>query len=355
MSVAIRIQHLAKQYGSTVAVHDLNLEVASGEVVGLLGPSGCGKTTVLKCIAGLEQPSGGEIAIRDRVVASPRHNVPPEARMIGMVFQSYALWPHKTVYHNVSYPLEVRHVDRREIPDRVRRALELVGLAEYGQRYPSELSGGQQQRVALARSVVYEPTILLFDEPLSNLDANTRARVRDELKRLLGRLGTTSVYVTHDQVEAMALCDRVVLMNAGRAVQVAAPEDLYKRPASVFVADFLGAGNVLAGRLVAPGEVEAAGLRVCCQPPADAKLGQGVAVVFRREALSLRRDGTAAANNCWRMQVRDRTAFGAFYEYRVLAGDVELVLQSLDPAWKVGEDGYVAIAPDEVIAFNEEG
>jgi iron(III) transport system ATP-binding protein len=354
MSATIRIEHLAKRYGSTVAVHDLNLEVAPGEVVGLLGPSGCGKTTVLKCLAGLEQPSGGEIAIRDRVVASPRHSVPPEARMIGMVFQSYALWPHKTVYQNVSYPLEVRHVDRRQVPDRVRQALDLVGLADYGQRYPSELSGGQQQRVALARSIVYEPTILLFDEPLSNLDANTRARVRDELKRLLRRLGTTSVYVTHDQVEAMALCDRVVLMNGGRVVQVGAPEDLYKRPASVFVADFLGAGNVLRGRLVAPGEVEAGGLRVCCRAPGAAKLGDGVALVFRREALSLRREGSAASTNCWPMQVRDRTAFGAFYEYRVVAGSADLVLQSADSGWEVGSAGYLVIPPDEVIAFTDE-
>lgn len=352
MPATIRIQHLAKRYGSAVALHDLTLDVAPGEVLGLLGPSGCGKTTVLKCLAGLEQPSNGEIYIRDRLVASARDNVPPEARRIGMVFQSYALWPHKTVYHNVSYPLEVRHTERRLIPERVQTALTLVGLAEYGHRYPSELSGGQQQRVALARSIVYEPDILLFDEPLSNLDANTRVRVRDELKRLLRRLGTTSIYVTHDQVEAMALCDRVVLMNAGRAVQAGAPEELYKRPASLFVADFLGAGNVLHGLVGDAGEVDASGLRVCCEPPAAVKVGDRLALVFRREAVSLHREHTGSPN-CWPMQVLERTAFGAFYEYQVLAGSAELLLQSTQGEWSVGDRGHAAIAPADVIAFIE--
>ncbi len=349
----IRIQHLAKRYGSTDALHDLTLDVEAGEVVGLLGPSGCGKTTVLKCIAGLEQPSGGEIYIRDTLVASARENVPPEARKIGMVFQSYALWPHKTVFKNVSYPLEVRRVDRKEIPDRVQKALSLVGLEEYGSRYPSELSGGQQQRVALARSIVYEPNILLFDEPLSNLDANTRVRVRSELKHLLRRLKTTSIYVTHDQVEAMALCDRVVLMNAGRPVQMGPPEELYQRPASVFVADFLGSGNVLEGRLVAADEAEAGGLRVRCRPLAEVKVGDTVALVLRREAIALRRDCDGNGSNCWPMQVRERTPFGAFYEYQVQAGDAEILLQCPDGTWSEGDRGYASIAPADVIAFTK--
>jgi iron(III) transport system ATP-binding protein len=249
----VQIAALRKEYGSARtakawAVDGLDLTVEEGEFLVLLGPSGCGKTTTLRCIAGLEEPTHGEIRIGAQTVAAPQRNlfVPPERRQLGMVFQSYALWPHMTVFDNVAYPVRVRHrrIGAVELGREVRRALDLVGLDAYEARYPGELSGGQQQRVALARALVGDLGLLLFDEPLSNLDAQLRVRLRRDLKRIQRATGRTAIYVTHDQSEALALADRVAVLRDGRLEQLGAPSDIYCRPATRFVADFLGFENI---------------------------------------------------------------------------------------------------------------
>ncbi len=238
---ALRFDRVSKRYGEVLAVRDVSFEVASGELVTVLGPSGCGKTTTLRMIAGLELPSAGRIFIHDEEVTT----LPATARDVAMVFQSYALFPHMSVMDNVAYGLTVSGVRRNEARDRAERVLALVGLAGLGERMPSELSGGQQQRVAVARAIVLEPRILLFDEPLSNLDAKLRRRVREELREIQQSLGITSVYVTHDQAEALAISDRVIVMRNAEIAQDGPPRELYERPADRFVADFIGDANLI--------------------------------------------------------------------------------------------------------------
>ena len=227
--------------GEVLAVDDVNLEVKTGELVTILGPSGCGKTTTLRMIAGFEYPTSGSILIGDKDVAK----IPPNKRGLSMVFQSYALFPHLTIYENVAYGLRVQKLPAKEIRERTERALDLMQLTTMAKRYPSQVSGGQQQRIALARAIVIEPSVLLFDEPLSNLDAKLREYMRDELRKLQKRLGITSLYVTHDQSEAMAISDRVVIMKEGRIRQVGTPREIYAFPQSRFVADFMGKANFL--------------------------------------------------------------------------------------------------------------
>lgn len=246
----IQIEGVTKRFGATTAVRDLSLEVRDREFVTLLGPSGCGKTTLLRLIAGFMAPDEGAIRVGAATLSTPAGVVPPERRGMGMVFQNYAVWPHKTVYQNVAFGLEVRKVATTEVRARVARVLELVTLAGLETRYPSQLSGGQQQRVALARSLVVEPSILLLDEPLSNLDAKLRERMRWELKELQRRTGITFVYVTHDQSEAMALSDRVAVMHQGELMQVGTPREVYTRPANRTVADFMGLVNLIPARVL---------------------------------------------------------------------------------------------------------
>lgn len=248
----VELAGLRKTYGAATVLAGIDLRAADGEFVTLLGPSGCGKTTTLRCIAGLEQADDGEIRIGGRVVASRRGKVflPPNKRDIGMVFQSYALWPHMTVLANVAYPLRVRRTDRRQRREAVMGVLAAMGMADYAQRPVTELSGGQQQRVALARAMVARPGVLLFDEPLSNLDAKLREAMRFELKRMQRELGLTTVYVTHDQSEALALSHEIAVMNEGRIVQVGSPRDIYERPRNRFVADFVGNTNFIDGKML---------------------------------------------------------------------------------------------------------
>ena len=245
-AAAVRFDKVSKHYGPVVAVNRVSFEVQAGDLVTLLGPSGCGKTTTLRLIAGLEMPTAGSVFIGGNDVS----RLPASARDVSMVFQSYALFPHMTVIENVSYGLSVSGIAKAETRDRAEEGLKLVGLSGYGERLPSELSGGQQQRVAVARALVLEPTVLLFDEPLSNLDAKLRRRVREEIRELQQTLGLTTVYVTHDQEEALAVSDRIIVMRNAEIAQEGAPSELYEGPRDRFVADFIGDANVVDAELI---------------------------------------------------------------------------------------------------------
>jgi iron(III) transport system ATP-binding protein len=258
----IELRNIGKKFGTAPAVNGLNLSIDKGEFVSLLGPSGCGKTTTLNMIAGFLTPDAGLILRDGKEISSPTRVVPPERRKLSMIFQSYALWPHKTIYSNVAYGLEVQRVPRAQIQERVDEMLDLVHLGGFGKRYPSELSGGQQQRVALARALVVRPDVLLMDEPLSNLDTSLRETMRLEIRRLHERFGTTSIYVTHDQTEAMVMSDRIIVMNGGVKEQEGSPESVYDRPVSEFVSTFMGKMNVLHGTGAAGGTVESGPIRV---------------------------------------------------------------------------------------------
>ncbi|MDJ0727958.1 MAG: ABC transporter ATP-binding protein [Prochloraceae cyanobacterium] len=252
----ILLKSLTKYYQKNCVVNRLDLKINRGELIALLGPSGCGKTTTLRMLAGFVTPSNGEILLGDRVISSPQKTIPPEKRDMSMIFQSYAIWPHKTVFENVAFGLQLRKIKKQEIAARVSRSLEIVHLEKLAKRYPSELSGGQQQRIALARAIVVEPKIMLFDEPLSNLDASLRNVMRNEIRSIHDRLGLTSIYVTHDREEALVLADRIVVMNSGKIQQVGTPEEIYGRPTSPFVAEFIGRYNVLQGNLLSSGIVD---------------------------------------------------------------------------------------------------
>ncbi len=245
--MSVDVSNLTKRFGTTTAVDDVSFSVAEGAFVALLGPSGSGKTTVLRMLAGLERPDEGRIAVHGRPVFGGRREVPAEERDIGMVFQDYALWPHMTVAQNIAFGLRLRRFTRRDRDARVAEALSLVHLDGLDARFPDQLSGGQQQRVAIARALATRPRLLLLDEPLSNLDAALREEMRVELVRLLKAQGITAIYVTHDRIEALAMADQIVVMRDGRVAQIGAPEELYARPATLFIAGFLGAANVVAG------------------------------------------------------------------------------------------------------------
>lgn len=245
----IEIKNLFKRFRKVVAVNHIQLEVEQGEMLTLLGPSGCGKTTTLRCIAGLEKPEDGDILIDGKPMLSQGF-VPPSKRGIGMVFQNYAVWPHMKVLHNVGYGLKLQKIPKPKIREMALEVLDLVGLKGLENRYPSQLSGGQQQRVALARALVRNPKVLLLDEPLSNLDAKLREKMRFEIKSLVKRMGITSVYVTHDQAEAMVISDRIAVMDSGNVAQIGTAEEIYKNPASRFVADFIGTMNFIPGEVV---------------------------------------------------------------------------------------------------------
>ncbi|WP_442578092.1 ABC transporter ATP-binding protein [Mesorhizobium sp. ASY16-5R] len=288
----VAIGNVSKAFGAVKVLHEVSVDIADGSFVVLVGPSGCGKSTLLRMVAGLESVSGGSIAIGDREVT----NLPPAKRDIAMVFQNYALYPHKTVAQNMAFALKLRKTSPAVIAERVNKAAEILDLTPYLQRYPRQLSGGQRQRVAMGRAIVRDPQVFLFDEPLSNLDAKLRVQMRTEIKELHQRLKTTTIYVTHDQVEAMTMADTIVVMQAGRIEQMGSPLELFDRPANVFVAGFIGSPsmNILKGRM-SGGAVEVEGIKL--PVPASVQVSEGRDVLYgvRPEHLELAADGFPAA------------------------------------------------------------
>jgi iron(III) transport system ATP-binding protein len=323
--VAITVLNLTKTFAGRAAVDNVSFSVADGEFVSLLGPSGCGKTTTLRCIAGLELPDRGLITIGPTVVNDVANNiaVPPYHRNIGMVFQSYAIWPHMTVFENVAFPLRIKHLPRAEITQRVIRALLMVGLDKFGERSAQQLSGGQQQRVAVARAIVQSPDIMLFDEPLSNLDAKLRDQTRAEIRKLQRELGIAAVYVTHDQAEALSISDRIIVMDQGRVVQEGTPREIYDRPVHEFVAGVIGAANFLDIKLAPePGNKVSVQLSTGARfSLAAANGGSSRRLMLRPDRLTIEeRDVLRPIPAGWEQidgTVRQRLFVGGHYEYLV--------------------------------------
>jgi iron(III) transport system ATP-binding protein len=335
----VTVTGLAKNFrtmeGRVEAIHDLNFEVQPGQFYTLLGPSGCGKSTTLRCLAGLERPDAGEIRIGDQIVSSANVFLPPNERPIGMVFQSYAIWPHMTVFNNVAFPLKQQKVPKAERERLVMEALSLVQMAELAPRPAPNLSGGQQQRVALARALVSKPQVLLLDEPLSNLDAKLREELRFEIKELLRRLAITALYVTHDQAEALTMSDRVAVMFAGQILQEASPRELYLKPSAKFVAQFIGQVNFFAGKIA---EGSANGMGVVETPQGDfhcalspaLQSGSSALVAVRPESIVVTAEQPSNGANVLRGQVEKSVFLGDFIDCQIRVGE-QLVHVKLAP------------------------
>jgi iron(III) transport system ATP-binding protein len=332
----VRIQGLSKRYGDVAAVAGLDLRVEPGELVALLGPSGCGKTTTLRLVAGFLKPDAGEIWVGERCLSSPAAVVPPERRRMAMIFQSYALWPHMTVDQNVGYGLRFTGTAKADRDRRVNDMLKAVQLDGYGSRYPGELSGGQQQRVAVARALVVEPEILLLDEPLSNLDANLREEMRFEIRRLHELFAITTLYVTHDQAEAMVISDRVAVLQEGRVAQIGTAEELFDRPRTRFVAEFIGRTNLVDGVAATPNTVARGQLRLSVAR-SDLTPGAPVAVSIRPHQIELASRALPGASAAPEANVFAGTVVRASYlgdgvDYQVQIDDSDVVLRVAGPA-----------------------
>jgi iron(III) transport system ATP-binding protein len=366
VSAELNVERLRKVFmagGKVVhrpAIDDVSFTIPAGEITVLLGPSGCGKTTTLRCVAGLEHPTSGVIRIGGEMISAPEQGimVPPRHRDFGMVFQSYAVWPHMTVRQNVAYPLRHRRLGRAESAKRVAEALALVDLAHAAERPVVSLSGGQMQRVALARSMVYQPRLLLLDEPLSNLDAQLRLRLRDDLRRIIKRAGLTALYVTHDQTEAVVLGDRIGVMRDGRLLQLATATELYNRPADLFVANFTGSSNVIPGRVVAQdgenGTVEAStGERLLTVMPAGASPGDPVHVAIRPENVRLATGSADGTGNCFPARVVAAHYQGnqTVYELDTLGARVEVLEIGSAPRHAEGMEIALTLPPAHCLAY----
>jgi ABC-type Fe3+/spermidine/putrescine transport system ATPase subunit len=353
----LELKNIRKSFGATVAVNGVSLTIARGELFFLLGPSGCGKTTLLRMVAGFIQPDSGAIVYRGQDLTP----TPIERRNIGMVFQSYSLWPHMSVFDNVAYGLRMRHASAGDIGKRVSAALEMVDMAALGNRKPAELSGGQQQRVALARALVYEPEILLLDEPLSNLDAKLRKEMRREIRSLHERLRITMVYVTHDQEEAATMADRIALLRGGSLVQLGTPQELYHRPASVFAAEFFGQANVIAGSVTSVADgvarvVSSQGIFEAHPAPAWVAPGKSVRMIIRPENLRINAD--AEPVNRLSATVVAREFSGSTESYTLAAGDLRLLALAVADGGRLlapGDEVSVSVDPAAIHLVNDEG
>lgn len=341
---AVQLKAVRKEFGSFVAISNIDLDIRSGELVALLGPSGCGKTTTLRMIAGLEVPSGGEICFDGEDVSE----VPVQNRNVGMVFQRYALFPHMTVEKNVIFGLKVRGTPRAEIEQRLEEILEVVQLQQFRHRFPAQLSGGQMQRVAIARTLITKPSVLMMDEPLANLDTKLRGEMRRFIRDLQQRLGITTIFVTHDQIEAMELADRVAVIFNGDLAQYDTPDALYKRPNSIEIADFMGATNVFRAELSGTKAKAAFGTLIFDRTSHDVRDGAGH-VMLRSEAIDLHLGAEPAVENATKGKVVARDFFGANISYSVdCNGEKITVTEQSRREIDVGEDVWLTIPPDRI-------
>jgi iron(III) transport system ATP-binding protein len=350
---SVELRGLTKRFGSLAVVDDVSLRIDHGQLVCLLGPSGCGKTTTLRLIAGFLEPTSGEIHVGDRVVSTSAKTVQPENRKMSMIFQSYALWPHMTVTENITYGLRLRKLDRDTIARKLAAILATAKLEPLAQRYPGELSGGQQQRVALARALIVEPETLLLDEPLSNLDANLREEMRFEIRRLHDQYRYTTVYVTHDQSEAMTTADLIAVMNAGRIDQLGSPEDIYDRPQSEFVARFIGASNIIKGAARDDNHVDFAGATLQVVG-AKLKAGESAPVAIRQHDIQLSTEAPHVQQNALKARVTRQVFLGATRDYlvEVADGTALRVVTSPDNIVAEGAEVWLTLPPDRCRALS---
>jgi len=358
--VSVEVRGASKSFGTVKAVNKVSFKVEDGELFFLLGPSGCGKTTLLRLIAGFYKPDEGEVYLGDRLV----NDVPPNKRNVGMVFQNYALWPHMTVYDNIVYGLRIKGVPVSQRIERAREILKVVKMEEYASRYPNQLSGGQQQRIALARALVVEPDVLLLDEPLSNLDAKLRLETRDEIKRIQRETKVTSIYVTHDQEEALSMADEVAIMNAGRIEQIGTPQEVHGHPASAFVASFLGNPNIFKGVVqdeeaegVIALEWEYGGRVYANKGSSSVTKGQSVVCAIRPENITIYDSDPSLKGiyNHLEAKIQNLVYYGVMEQYSLqCAGGAVVKATIFNPSWhqrKVGDMVFLVFKPEDVLIY----
>ncbi|MGR7379613.1 ABC transporter ATP-binding protein [Klebsiella aerogenes] len=352
--IELSVDNLHLTYGDNPVLKGVSMEFKRGEVVSLLGPSGSGKTTLLRAVAGLEKPTAGRITIGNNVVydGSPRSEIPAEERNLGLVFQSYALWPHKTVFDNVAYPLKLRKVASGEIKQRVQSVLEQLGLGHLGNRHPHQLSGGQQQRVAIGRALVYNPPVILLDEPLSNLDAKLREEARVFLRELIIKLGLSALMVTHDQNEAMAISDRILLLNNGVIEQQGTPQEMYGNPATLFAAEFMGSNNRLHGKVTAlengRARVEGASWALWGRAGEGVSVGQPATAVIRVERLRL---DCSPQDNSLELPLLTSMYLGDRWEYLFRTEGDDFAIRAYGTALRDAEHCHLTLPADDVWIF----